>query len=169
MSVQLFDHMKRFVTLGSSEKELLEENLVVQSVRKKAFLLSPGQICAANYFVLKGCLRMYFVKDSGQEHTLQFALENWWLADFTSLESRKPSGFYIQAIEPAEVLVLTREKMEFLSARVPQLDRYLRSFLRCPSRPGMNSSTDGFPNSCSGSHNICWPIISDLRRKYLAR
>ncbi|MDR3711240.1 MAG: Crp/Fnr family transcriptional regulator [Puia sp.] len=123
---ELFDHMSRFVPVSAEDKQVLTDLVEVRSVRKKEHLLSPGEICHANYFVKKGCLRMYFIKDNGLEHTLQFALENWWITDFMSLENRKPTNMYLQAVEPAEVVVLTKTNMDILSGQVPQMERYLR-------------------------------------------
>ena len=38
-----------------------------------------------------GCLRSYVIDAKGKEHIVQFAPEEWWLADATSLMSGAPS------------------------------------------------------------------------------
>ena len=53
---------------------------------------------------MQGCLRLFFINEKGVEQTIQFAIENWWLADYTSFAKQKPSTFYIQAVEKSEVL-----------------------------------------------------------------
>jgi CRP-like cAMP-binding protein len=97
-----------------------------RQLKKKDYLLREGQICTANYFVLKGCLRMYFIREDGVEQITQFAIENWWLTDFQSLDWQQPSHFYIQAIEPCTLAVLDRDAIAPLCDRLPQIDRYLR-------------------------------------------
>ena len=85
-----------------------------------------GTVCKANYFVVKGCLRLFFVNEKGVEQTIQFALENWWLSDYTSFCTQSPAAFYIQAVEPKEVLSLTCSAQEDLLQARPQLERYFR-------------------------------------------
>jgi CRP-like cAMP-binding protein len=126
MPKPLFDHINRFVTISPEDKAFIEECITVQDVHKKDHLLSAGEICPANYFIIKGLFRMYFVKETGIEHTIQFGLENWWITDFTSLENHKPSKLYIQAVEPSEVAVLTRANQERLFRQVPPIERYFR-------------------------------------------
>lgn len=60
------------------------------------------------------------------EKTVQFAIENWWLADYASFSSQTPSHFYIQAVEPSELLALDFASQEKMLARFPQLERYFR-------------------------------------------
>jgi CRP-like cAMP-binding protein len=122
----LFDHISRYVELSEGDKQLLSDRLSIRDVRKKTHILSAGEICQANYFVLKGCFRMYFVKESGQEHTIQFGLENWWITDFASLENRRPTNLFIQAVEPSQIAIMTRENQEVLFGEIPQLERYFR-------------------------------------------
>src|SRR5205085_6507417 len=80
----------------------------------------------SNYFVSKGCLRLFFINEKGVEQTVQFALENWWLADYTSFSSQQPSEFYIQAVEASQVLALDFLSQEKMLQRFPQMERYFR-------------------------------------------
>jgi CRP-like cAMP-binding protein len=122
----LFAHMRKIVALDENEEAILTAGLRSKKLKKKEFLLKEGQVCTANYFVLKGCLRMYFIREDGVEQIIQFAIENWWITDFQSLDWQQPSRFYIQAIEGAEVAILDRTHLPALCARLPQLDHYLR-------------------------------------------
>jgi CRP-like cAMP-binding protein len=118
--------MRKFVALDEEEQAILTAGLRQKKLKKKEFLLQEGQVCNANYFVLKGCLRMYFIREDGVEQIIQFAIEDWWLTDFQSFDWQQPSRFYIQAIETTEVAVLDRTHLPVLCARLPQLDHYLR-------------------------------------------
>jgi len=126
MASQLAQHIRKFVPLSDAEAALLLTFMRTVSLKKKALLLESGKICSANYFVVAGCMRMYFVDDKGTEHTTHFALENWWMADYTSRMTGKPSEFYIQAIEASEILALELEKEEAMLEAIPQLERYFR-------------------------------------------
>jgi CRP/FNR family transcriptional regulator, anaerobic regulatory protein len=114
------------VSLDEQEAAVLTSCVRYRKIKKKEFLLREEQLCTANYFVLKGCLRMYFIREDGVEQITQFAIENWWITDFQSLDWQKPSRFHIQSIEPTELAILDRENIAPLCDRLPQIDRYLR-------------------------------------------
>lgn len=98
----------------------------VRELRKKENLLEKGDVCKANYFVVKGCLRLFFINEKGSEQTVQFAMEDWWLSDYTSFSMQAPATFYIQAVEKTTVLSITHTQQEKLLERYPQLERYFR-------------------------------------------
>lgn len=95
-------------------------------LQKKENLLVEGNVCHSNYFVVKGYLRMFYVSDKGDEKTIQFALENWWMADYDSFSHQKPGLFSIQAVERAEVLALQYQAQEKMLQQYPVLERYFR-------------------------------------------
>lgn len=117
-------HLKKFISLNNEEVELLLSSVKLLSVNKKDFLLKEGQVCKANYFVEQGLLRMFFINNKGIEQTTQFALENWWIADYMSLTSQNRSHFYIQAVEASTIIAIEHHKQDQLLAQLPQLERY---------------------------------------------
>ncbi|GGB81963.1 DNA-binding protein [Flavobacterium suaedae] len=129
MFSSILAHIRRFVPLNSEEEALLASLLEVREVKKKEHLLQAGEICKANYFVAKGCFRLYLITDKGAEQVIQFGIEDWWITDYAGLKSGKPSGFYVQAVEPSTVVVLNKEAEEELFDKIPQLERYFRQVL----------------------------------------
>lgn len=69
---------------------------------------------------------MFAVDSKGNEHNIQFAAENDWIADISSFHSGRPSGFFIEAIEPALVLQIEKQDLYFLYHQVPKLDRIFK-------------------------------------------
>ena len=129
MYTALLAHIARYVALTPAEAQLLGDHLTLQTVPRKAYLLAAGQTCTASFFVLKGCLRMYFITEKGTEQITRFALENWWLTDHASLLSQRPAQSFMQAVEPTTVAVLDHARQEELLAQVPALERYFRLVL----------------------------------------
>lgn len=120
------EHINKLIGINDDEYSKILPYITERSVPKKHNLLVEGKVCRDSYFVAKGCLRMFFVNDKGVEQTIQFALENWWLADYTSLSLQKPSGFYIQSVEASVLLVLDHAKQEEMLKEVPRMERYFR-------------------------------------------
>lgn len=126
MHQALLHHIQRFVSLTEEEMNGITTYFITKKTAKKEFLFEEGQLCTANYFVVKGCYRLYFVNDKGVENIVQFAIENWWIADYMSLEKQTPSSFALQSIESGEVLILEKQAQEELFQKVPKLERYFR-------------------------------------------
>ncbi|SHE71155.1 Crp/Fnr family transcriptional regulator [Pedobacter caeni] len=126
----LFDHIHKYIPLDENEKQLITKKLKYLHLKKKEVVLAEGKVCQANYFIVKGCLRMCFFDDKGVEQTIQFAIENWWISDYTSLENGKPSGFQIQAVEASEVIAVEKAIQEGLFDEVPKLERYFRLMMQ---------------------------------------
>jgi len=122
----LIAHIRKYVHLDDREAGLLGDSLQFRSVKKKEFLLKEQQVCQANYFVLKGCLRLYFLQETGAEQIIQFGIENWWITDQQSLDWQQPSHFYLQAVEATGLAVLDRTAAPDLLDQIPCLDRYFR-------------------------------------------
>ena len=109
---------------------MINDAVKVSIVKKKAYLVTEGQICRSNYFVEQGCLRMYYINDKGNEQITQFALENWWLSDYMSFSMQSKAQFYIQAVENSEIIAISYDSQEELFEKLPQLERYFRMMMQ---------------------------------------
>lgn len=119
-------HIRKYSPLTDSDVELLKNFIKIIETEKKKHLLEEGEICKANYFVERGCLRMYFINEKGAEQITHFALEGWWIADYMSLSTKQPSPFYIQAIQHSTVVAIPQNLQEELFSVLPQMERYFR-------------------------------------------
>ena len=119
-------HIEKVVEITDDEFSAALTFFQSVHTRKKEDLLREGQICKFNYFVVRGCLRLFFINSKGTEQTIQFAIENWWIADYFSFENRKRSEFYIQAVEASEILAIDYESQEKMLQKLPKLERYFR-------------------------------------------
>jgi len=127
---ELFEHIRRFTNLTPEKEELLTSKLQYNKIDRKDFLLHEFQVCNGYYFVLTGCLRFYRNTESGFEQILQFAIPNWWLSDYQSFETQKPSEYNIQAVQDTELLILHRANYAELFNAVPELNIYFRLMMQ---------------------------------------
>jgi len=127
---QLFSHIRKFTNLSVSHEQLLNSKIKYRKLARKDFLLQEYQVCSAYYFVLTGCLRFYRNTESGFEQILQFGIPGWWLSDFQSFETEKPSEYNIQAVQDTEILILHKSDYEELFAKVPELNNYFRLMMQ---------------------------------------
>ena len=102
----LLAYLQQRVTLTVEEINLLESVFIPMHLEKGEYLLREGEIPKYGAFVAKGCLRSYVVDNKGKEHIVQFAPENWWLSDTNSMLHRTPTLFFMDALEPSDLLLL---------------------------------------------------------------
>lgn len=87
-------------------------------------MLKQGEICQGYFYVEKGLLRMYSIDDFDKEHILQFASEQWFISDRTSLYFGVPSQFYIQAIEDTVVMQFNDQIHCMIAEQNPSYQKY---------------------------------------------
>lgn len=126
----LFRHIDRFARLSNEDKACLSAALLKREVKRKEYLLREGGYCKANYFIVNGCFRMYFVDGKGVDQIVQFGIDNWWITDYVSYGTGRPSQFHIQAVEAATVIVWDQHEEERLFREVPVMERYFRQVLQ---------------------------------------
>jgi len=126
MSKVLLEHISRFIKITEQEHNEIQRYFTTHIFNKKQNLHAAGKACKSNYFVEKGCLRMFFINEKGVEQTVQFALENWWLSDYTSFSTQTPSEFYIQAVEKSQIISLEYQAQEEMLQEFPVMERYFR-------------------------------------------
>ena len=127
MTQPLVQHIKRFVPLSESDELALLSHSRVIDFKKKAYVFEEGKRCHANYFVVKGLARLLCLDKTGGEQTVQFALENWWITVYNSMnKSIDCCQFSLQPLEDLRVVALTYNELELLYEKVPQLERYFR-------------------------------------------
>src|SRR5687767_2709625 len=91
--------MFKEVTLTDTDIEQVSAKLKAIEVGKGEILLSAGQFVPYQYYVHSGCLRTYYLDDSGKEHTIQFAVNDWWISDYTAFFTGGRSILCIECIQ----------------------------------------------------------------------
>lgn len=119
-------YVNRCAVFSEHEIQLFDDLLQHKTVKKKTMLLSEGEICNFEAYILKGCIRTFCMDENGAEVILQFAVEDWWVSDIASFHEQTPSKLYIETLENCELLILTHEAKEELLMKVPQFERVFR-------------------------------------------
>lgn len=126
MDITLLTHIQKFIDLRAEDAAAAGGYFSRETFPKKALLLRQDERCRDLFFVIQGCLRMFFITEKGNDQTIQFALEDWWISDFMNFDVQGKTPFSIQAIEDTVVLRITQPDFERLLADFPQMERYFR-------------------------------------------
>lgn len=119
-------NFQRRIQLTDEEFDRCAALFVPKRIRKKQFILQEGDVCKHITFVTSGCLRAYTVDHRGEEHVIQFAIEDWWISDLQSFLTGKPAHYNIDALEDSDILLLEKQAREKMMATVPKVERYFR-------------------------------------------
>jgi len=129
----MFESFKNYIlersAISAADLSKIEAVCQYKKLRKKQYLLQEGDVWKYNAFVVKGCLRTFHVDDKGNEHILNFAIENWWTGDRASLQSGQPSIYNIEALEDAEVLLITKDNFDLLCNEIPAFNDMINAIL----------------------------------------
>ena len=122
--------VKMKVDLTPEEWDSVKAFFIPKKLRKRQYLLNAGDVCQYFCFVEKGLLRSFSVDKNANEHVVQFALEGWWISDMGSFLSGDSAVYNIEALEDAELLLLTRQAMDDMLSHVPKMERYFRILMQ---------------------------------------
>ena len=123
---QILENINKIVTLSPEEELLFLSKTEIKTYRAKTIIVNAGEISQYSYFVNSGLLRSFNINDTIVEHVLSFACEGWWIGDMYSLISQKPGNLFIEILEDAEVVLLSRENQNELFTQIPKLERFFR-------------------------------------------
>ncbi|WP_342085217.1 Crp/Fnr family transcriptional regulator [Dyadobacter sp. OTU695] len=99
----LFDFISKYVSLTEEEKKAILSLAIFHSVKKGTILLKEGEKSNDGYFVLKGCIRTYYIID-GDEKTTAFYTEMEALTPHCVI-TQAPSEYYISCVNDTILLV----------------------------------------------------------------
>jgi CRP/FNR family transcriptional regulator len=120
------NHIYSHIQASPSDLQLFNASLNEIAVGKGQFLLKPGTHVKHEYFVIKGCLKAYYMDPKGNKNIIQFAIENWWIGDFDAFYNQVPSKLYIEAIEDSQLLSINYKNLQKIYKEAPIFERYFR-------------------------------------------
>lgn len=123
---QLIKYVQNFVSLNHDEAEQFGCGFEEVRVKKRQFIVQPNFTNRHRAFVVKGAFRTYAVTNDGQEHTLQFAIENWWVSDFNSYLYQHPATLFIVALEDSTILQIEYDKEQELKKANHKFETFFR-------------------------------------------
>jgi len=117
------DGIEEDVSIPDSEWEYAAGLFRTGTYTKDSFLIRAGETMDSLFSINRGLVRFYYITESGREFNKYFVMDNRFFGSYSSLFLRLPCGFYIQALEETETLVLSRDSLEDLYNRHPCWER----------------------------------------------
>ncbi|MCP4442808.1 MAG: Crp/Fnr family transcriptional regulator [Aureispira sp.] len=118
--------MFKDITFTEDELHLICNNLKKITLKRREFLLREEEEVNSIHYIHRGCLRTYFIDTSGKEHTLQFAIQGWWISDYIALYAKEKtkSVSYIECIKEATLLKISKKDFDNLCEDIPKISHF---------------------------------------------
>ena len=122
----ILENIGKYVALTEEETEKLIAIIRTTKIKKRQFIDQPNYVCQYRNYVVKGAFRSYFIDNEGKEHTVQIALEDWFVSDFYSYITQTPATLFVEALEDSTILQMTYDDIEGLCKEIHSLSEYFR-------------------------------------------
>ena len=99
----------KVVSIPEAEWEYLVPHLLERTFEKGEYLITAGDVADNFYFIVRGLVRFFYSTEDGKEFNKHFAMENGFAGSFQSLVLHEPCGFFIQALERTDTIVLPNQ------------------------------------------------------------
>lgn len=130
MFEQIDQFVDRIISLTPEERKLFHSLLKFRRVRKRTYLLQEGEVCDFEAYIVKGCIRTYYLSDDGTETILSFAIEDWWVSDPYSFTEQTPSNMFIESLEDCELLIIDHKSKAALYEKIPKFETLFRLLIQ---------------------------------------
>jgi len=120
----LFDYIEQYMPLMEEEKRSIIDLDIICGFDKATIILKEGDIIKSGYFVIKGCLRSYYMID-GEEKTTAFCTE---YESLTPVSGADPSraAHYVSCVEDSIITVGNPEMEKENPEKFPRLEKLCR-------------------------------------------
>ena len=130
MFEQFWQFTDQYVLFSKQEKNTIKGYLTIKTFPKQTTLVDLGTVSQEVYFILKGCLRFYYITDDGREITGFVFQENMFAGSHDSFFNQVPSLQIVETIEASEVLTLSFSGLSELYRKVPKMNEFVRKLLQ---------------------------------------
>lgn len=122
----IINYVSKFIDLSEEESEIFSSTFKRVKYKKRQFLTQPNFINKHKYFIIEGAIRAYVINKNGEEHTVQLAVDEWWISDYNSYIYQQPASMFVMAMEDCDVLQISFEQERRLKAINHKFETFFR-------------------------------------------
>lgn len=119
MDSKIIEFISQYISLTEEESRIIEKSKFIKEFNRDDILLKEGEYSNQCFFVLKGCVRAYYLLD-GEEKNTEFFVENDAIVP-VSYRTKRPSKYFLSCLEDSFISVATSEQSKLLVKNVPKL------------------------------------------------
>jgi CRP-like cAMP-binding protein len=123
---KIIEYINRTVSLTNEEADIFSAAFREVKIKKRQFIVQPNFVVKNRNYVVEGAFRAYVVDESGQDNTIAFAIEDWWITDYNSYILQKPATMFVVALENSIILEISYEKEQILKQQNHKFETFFR-------------------------------------------
>ena len=123
---KIVDYINRFVRLTDEEADQFSSSFKELKVKKRQFIVQPNFPAIHRNYVLDGAFRAYVVDDKGQDSTIAFAIDDWWITDYNSYILQQPATMFVVALEDSTILQIDHQTEQKLKSSNHKFETFFR-------------------------------------------
>ena len=124
MHQKLRDHIEKIIPLSDEEFAFVLTHFTSKKFKKHQFLIQEGDAVKYSYFVVSGLLKLVYTDDTGKEHIVSFAMEDWWESDYYAYHTQTEATMSLECLEDTEVFCLSFEDYKKLCDGLQKMERF---------------------------------------------
>ena len=122
----LKDYISEKFNLSNEAKKFTESISCIKKFKKGNKLITQNQLVNKTYFVTHGCLRSFRLDKNGKEHTLQFAIKDWWISDFIAIYNNELTSLTVECLKDSEVVEFNAIDLNKIHSLFPEFEPFQR-------------------------------------------
>lgn len=115
--------LQQFATFAEKDLQILSQYFKPVSYEKDTILLDIGEINDKLYFVEEGVLQEFSYQEEEQTNTHWLMPEGSFVYSTVSFINEVPTEMGIRAIEKVKLLYITKQELQIIYEKVPQMER----------------------------------------------
>lgn len=117
-------HIEKIVPLTDEEFAFIVSHFHIQHYTKGQAIFKEGAMVRYAYFVISGLLMLTLRGDSGREHVVSFAMEDWWESDFEAFYKQTRASMSLHCLEDTEVFCISLQDYQQLCAGIQKMQHF---------------------------------------------
>jgi CRP-like cAMP-binding protein len=126
---ELINKIKSDQNLSQGAEAYLFSISKEKTFSKGEVLIRQGENVNKIYFVTDGCIRSYCIDKNGKEHTLQFAIKNWWISDYIAIHNDESATLTVECLKESSVIEFNAKELNKMFALFPEYEYFQRKLL----------------------------------------
>lgn len=126
---ELTNFIQKNIDIDNEDLKIVLSYFKTVKKSKNQILLPSGKNSQVSYFVVKGCLRLFYIDEEGKDITRYIAFENQFATELVSFITNQPAQESIQVIEDSELLYITHKDFRHLMKIIPKWKDFYNIYL----------------------------------------
>ncbi len=122
MQDKLKHHIAKIVELTDQEFAYVFSHFTSKKYKRREPLFQQGDDVNYIYFVVSGLIMLTYDDDSGKQHVVSFAMEDWWETDYYAFYAGAKATMSLRCLEDTELMCLSLQGYQALCSNLHKME-----------------------------------------------